>query len=127
MKLRLLDNSIRMRLTRTEVRRIENDDIVRGSVQFPAEAHFDYVLESSPACVAATARLENNVLTVCLPETAAHEWAKSDSVSIRAEQPLDSGPPLQVLIEKDFACLTPRAEEDESDLFPHPDEGAGVC
>ena len=28
---------------------------------------------------------------------------------------------LRILVEKDFACLQPRAHEDESDLFPNPD------
>ena len=36
------------------------------------------------------------------------------------EQVLDDGSTLKVLVEKDFACLTER-EEDESDMFPHPE------
>jgi hypothetical protein len=29
---------------------------------------------------------------------------------------------LQILVEKDFACLTPRKGEDDGDAFPNPNE-----
>jgi hypothetical protein len=124
MKLRVRDNSIRLRLTRSEVDRIATDGLVKARVPFSAGVSFDYVLESSRACVAAAAHLSNNVLTVSLPEDEAREWAVGDQVSIVAEQPLDDGQVLRILVEKDFACLAPRAGEDESDMFDHPNASA---
>jgi hypothetical protein len=35
------------------------------------------------------------------------------------------GADLNITLEKDFACLAPRAGEDESDNFPHPDAQRG--
>jgi hypothetical protein len=52
-------------------------------------------------------------------------WAASELVSIDGEQGLDDGSVLRILVEKDFACLAPRAGEDESDMFPHP--GSEPC
>ena len=55
------------------------------------------------------------------------QWADSEQVSIEAVQTIDDGSELKILVEKDFACLTPREGEDESDLFPHPEEGEANC
>ena len=119
-KLRVRDNSIRLRLTRGEVDRMAAEGLVKASVPFSAGVSFDYVLESSRACVDPSAFLSNNVLTVSLPEESTRRWASSDAVSISAEQALDDGQSLKILVEKDFACLAPRDGEDESDMFEHP-------
>lgn len=127
MKLRVLDNSIRLRLTRKEVDQVLNDALVKGRVAFAGSNTFDYVLESSPATVKSEAHISNNVLTVRVPEQAIHDWATSEQVSITAEQNLDGGGVLKILVEKDFACLAPREGEDESDMYPHPLEGHETC
>ena len=56
-------------------------------------------------------------------------WAKSDQISWAAEQALENGNSLAILIEKDFFCLKPRTHqsEDESDLFHNPNEKQGRC
>lgn len=127
MKLRVLDNSIRLRLTRSEVDAISVDGLVRGRVRFAGSNTFDYVLESSPATVKPEAHISNNVLTVRLPETDVSEWAGSERVSIKSEQLLDDGEQLKILVEKDFQCLAPRDDEDEADMFPHPDVDSKSC
>ncbi len=127
MKLRVLDNSIRLRLTRREVDAALDDGLVKGRVAFPGSNTFDYVLESSPATVKPEAHISNNVLTVRVPESEIRGWAASEQVSIGSEQILDDGAYLKILVEKDFACLAPRDGEDESDMFPHPREGQGDC
>ena len=127
MKLRIRDNSIRLRLTRTEVEAVRNDGLVRGHVQFAGSNAFDYVLESSPATVRPEAHVSNNVLTVRVPQLDIRQWAESENVSIESEQNLDDGGHLKILVEKDFACLAPRAGEDESDMFPNPDSGNESC
>ena len=47
----------------------------------------------------------------------------SEQVSIEADEALDDGDSLKILVEKDFACLAPREGEDETDMYPHPLEG----
>lgn len=127
MKLRIRDNSIRLRLTQSEVETIKNDDLVRGRVQFAGSSTFDYVLESSPATVTPEAHVSNNVLTVRVPQMDISQWAESDKVSILSEQNLGDGGHLKILVEKDFTCLAPRDGEDESDMFPNPDAGSESC
>lgn len=120
MKLRILDNSIRLRLTRSEVDTLSAEGIVAGGTAFPGGREFRYVLESSPASVSPAAFFSERVITVRLPEDAVRAWASSDEVSIAGEQRLDEGAVLDLLVEKDFRCLTGREGEDESDMFEHP-------
>lgn len=127
MKLRVLDNSIRLRLTRSEVETVNEHGLVRGSVRFAGSNTFDYVLESSPATVKPEAHISNNVLTVRLPELDVRHWAGSEQVSIQSEQLLDDGDQLRILVEKDFQCLAPREGEDESDMYPHPEVDSKKC
>ncbi|MDH3440749.1 MAG: hypothetical protein OEM63_08365 [Gammaproteobacteria bacterium] len=127
MKLRVLDNSIRLRLTRSEVDAVNDTGVVRGRVRFAGSNTFDYVLESSPATVKPEAHISNNVLTVRLPEMDVGQWAGSEQVSIMSEQLLGNGEQLKILVEKDFHCLAPREGEDESDMFPHPEVDSKTC
>lgn len=123
MKLRIRDNSIRLRLTQSEVDAIGSVGEIRARVSFPGGEAFDYVLESSDATPAATARFSDGALTVCLPRSEVQSWATTEQVSIAGEEMLANGAPLKILVEKDFACLSPREGEDESDMFPHPQQG----
>ncbi len=125
MKLRIRDNSIRVRLTRGEVDSLRDNGLVAASTGFPGGREFRYLVESSPASVNAAAFYSDNVVTIRLPETTVLAWANSEQVSIAGEQRLDDGELLSILVEKDFACLAPREGEDESDMHPHPEAESG--
>lgn len=127
MKLRIKDNSVRLRLTRGEVDELRDSGIVSAKTGFPGGRSFQYRVESSPASVNPAALFSDNALTVRLPETAVLAWATTEQVSLPGEQVLDDGAMLQILVEKDFACLAPREGEDESDMYPHPDADADSC
>ena len=119
MKLRIFGNSIRLRLSQTEVERLHTTGKVEECVSFGKSA-LTYTLESS-GISEITASFENNRLVVSVPAGAARQWAASDEISLKAEKPLNPGESLKILIEKDFKCLTPR-DEDESDNFPNPNK-----
>lgn len=121
MKLRIKDNSIRLRLTRTEVDELRDSGIVASTTDFPRGRSLGYRVESSPASVSPAAFFADGVVTVRLPESAVQSWANTEQVSMPGEQALDDGGTLKVLVEKDFACLTEREDEDESDMYPHPE------
>ena len=120
MKLRIRDNSIRLRLTRGEVDQLRDEGLVQAIAPFPGGREFRYEVESSPASVNPAAFLSDNKVTVRLPELAVGAWAASEQVSIAGEQQHENGEQLSILVEKDFACLAPREGEDESDMYPHP-------
>lgn len=127
MKIRIRDNSVRLRLSRGEVEAINASGVVTSTTGFPGSREFRYSLESSPASVTPAAFYSDNEIRVRLPETVVHAWATTEQVSIEGEQVLDDGNKLSILVEKDFACLAPRAGEDESDMYPHPNAGEADC
>ena len=127
LKLRLQYNSIRLRLTRTEVDCVQRDGRVAAAVFFPDGARLEYSLEASAAIAEAEARFADGRLVVSVPAQALRQWASTEQVSIPASQTLGDGDELAILVEKDFACLTPREGEDESDMFPNPLQGQENC
>ena len=127
MKLRLRDNTIRLRLTRPEVETMQTDGRVTSRVPFGGGVELEYCLERSEEARAATAEFDGSRLNVIVPAGDVSEWAATEQVSIAAEQPVGDGVSLKILVEKDFACLSPREDEDESDMFPHPLEGRDTC
>ena len=109
-----------------EVTALQQNGVVRSCTQFPGGRELHYALESSPASVTLAAFYSENQITVRVPESTALAWASTNQVSIKSEQRLDDGTELSILVEKDFACLAPR-DEDESDMFPHPGAAQGEC
>jgi len=125
MKLRVKNNSVRLRLTQTELTRFAAGGRVEEAIEFGLEPrqHFIYALETTADVETVSAAFENSRITVFVPKARAEEWTRTGQVGIEAEQPVGRGKTLRLLIEKDFACLEPRAGEDERDAFPHPSEG----
>lgn len=120
MKLRLLDDSIRLRLSQAEVQTAEQDGSVEARTRFPGGQALIVALESSDAS-AASASFEGNRLVVGLPAHEIEQWANDDAaVSMHGQVALADGSQLTVLVEKDFRCITPREGEDQTDLFPNP-------
>ncbi len=60
-----------------------------------------------------------------LPKALAKTWVETEEVGFEANQPLENGESLYILVEKDFQCLTARPNEDESDNYAHPAVEAG--
>ena len=121
MKLRLRHNSIRLRLSQSEVTRFLETGSVEESIVFGTqESSFKYRLISAQV-ETVCARIENNCISVVVPANIAKKWASGISIGIEHSHPLDEQSSLRILIEKDFACMEPRAVEEDVDAFPHPD------
>lgn len=118
MKLRLHENTIRVRLNRTEVAQFAEVGRVEDAVDFGGGS-LAYVLEASPHVGAPRATLVDTVIRIELPAQDAGEWARTDRIGISGEQALDSNKRLSILVEKDFQCLHDASETDP-DAFPNP-------
>jgi hypothetical protein len=127
LKLRIRDNSIRLRLSQSEVEQVGESGRVAGNVKFGGGSRFEYALHSSTESGDCKATISSNRLTVSVPESAINRWSNSEDVSISAQQPLGDEGHLSILIEKDFTCLAPREGEDESDMYPHPESAKADC
>ncbi len=126
MKIRIKDNSIRLRLTQSEVAKYEATGSVEALIQFGIGNVLHYnLLKSDHQHVSAT--FNNNTIEVSIPHQLAHQWASTDEVGIEYLMPIDTDNHLRILVEKDFKCLTVRTNEDETDAFPHPNEHQLAC
>jgi hypothetical protein len=118
MKLRIRGDSLRLRLTRGEVRRLRETGSVVETIHFGAsELHYELRSVDVDTPVAS---FDGARIVVSLPRAAADAWADGDEVGIAVELG-----PLSLLIEKDFRCLAPREGEDDGDAFPHPGGESG--
>lgn len=122
MKLRIKGNSVRLRLTQREVAELAATGNVEDRIEFGAEPSqsLTYAVIAESLAEKVSAKFEDGRVSIIIPRAAAEKWAASEENGISAEQDLSTGKTLRIAVEKDFACLTPRAGEDESDSFPHP-------
>ncbi len=121
MKLRILDDSIRLRLDRDEVTRLGDGNAVEAVTHFPGGAELRYRLAAGAKD---TAKYLGGTISVTLAAAATRHWAATDSeVSVRASLPIDGGM-LTILVEKDFECLAPRDGESQSNRFHNPNARA---
>ncbi|MBS0580405.1 MAG: hypothetical protein JSR36_14210 [Proteobacteria bacterium] len=126
MKLRIKGASLRLRLTQAEVRALAAEGQVEEQVPFAGNARFTYRLSRDAGVASLEARFSGGVLAVRIPEAQARHWCTSEDVTLSASEAVGADT-LRITVEKDFACLAPRSDEDESDNFPHPQAGAKTC
>jgi len=126
MKLRIRQNTIRLRLKRAEVDQIASGKSVIEETHFP-DSVLTYRLDVSNDDKFSTS-FSDGSLVIGVPVSEITQWAKTDQVSIVAEQALADSGTLSLLIEKDFSCLAPghhRPDDDDDDTYPHPDADSG--
>jgi hypothetical protein len=124
MKLRIKGNSLRLRVSRSEVASLMAGDRLEETIHFApeADATFCYALQIVPTMKAPTVRYTANRVAILLPVDQAHVWGETDQVGIAEEISLGNQGSLGLLIEKDFACLD-RSDEDNDDTYPNPNLG----
>ncbi len=118
MKIRILGNSIRLRLNKPEVKELCTHGKVTQKTHFK-DAVFYYAVELSSYHPSLTAEFDGIGIKLFLPETLASQWDKDDRVGFQATLKVKDGEELSLLLEKDFTCLVPRGE-DESENYPNP-------
>jgi hypothetical protein len=113
MKLRLHDNSLRLRLSQSEIARLRDTGKVEDLIVFQPGKELFYTIETG-AAQETTATFENAKIRVTLPASVAMQWIEGDQTGIEA-----STGTLRLLIEKDFQCLH-REPKPGEDAFPNP-------
>lgn len=116
MKLRTTKNSIRIRIRKSELKTLQNENKISEAINFGGGVALTYFLKVDSSVERLTADFNNNKLVVSIPKNQADEWFQTELVGLEIENPLDNDEQLHILIEKDFPCLD-RPEEDKSDTF----------
>lgn len=115
-------NSIRLRLSQSEVTNLAEKGLVEEKTDFPNGQNFTYALSAMTETDNLLAEFLNGKIEIKIPKEIAENWANSNEVGIYGTHEN-----IQIAVEKDFKCLTIREGEDESDSFPHPREKEINC
>ncbi|NNE76398.1 MAG: hypothetical protein HKN31_04930 [Pricia sp.] len=118
MKIRIKGNSIRIRITKSEVSHFCNVGFVEEKTNFNT-AVFTYAISKEEGLESFVATFLENTITFKLPEKMVMNWDTNEKVGFQSEMTLHNGEKLSLLLEKDFTCLENR-EEDQSDNYPNP-------
>ena len=115
MKLRIKGNSIRLRLSKSEVETLAWDGIVKEEISI-GDTSFIYQLTKNESNDL-KAHFQNNTLTIQIPEEFANKWPVNNIVGIDNKD-IDSSS-LHILVEKDFKCID-NTDEDQTDNYENP-------
>jgi hypothetical protein len=123
MKIRIKGNSIRLRLTKTEVSQFAESGVLAETTQMMG-GELVYTLRASSDVETLAAEWKSpNQIQFLMSVDLANEWTQSETVGHQHQLQLPNGAELFLLIEKDFVCLD-NTFEDQSDNYPNPN---AVC
>ncbi|MBS1533060.1 MAG: hypothetical protein JSU01_22355 [Bacteroidetes bacterium] len=111
MKVRIKGNSLRYRLSMSDVAKFGRDGFIEEAVDF-GKSQLTYALQKAPV-QHLEAEFMNNKIVIFMPYSWSEEWVNTDRVGF------DQKGPLYLLVEKDFQCIDNDAE-DQSDNYPNP-------
>src|SRR5262245_6247604 len=107
MKLRIRGNSVRIRVSKTELAQIADAGAAEDSVRFSPSSELRYRVEVKPSGPV-EADFRTSLLRVVVPQARMQQWLQPDEVAIEEGQAIGGGATLRILLEKDYTCLAPR-------------------
>jgi hypothetical protein len=127
MKVRVKGNSLRFRVAQSELAKLLAGERIEQTIYFsPAEdSRLTYVLEHKSSSSSTTLRYQPHEVAIVLSTADLKAWGESIQVGIYAAADLGAHGVLDLLVEKDFACLD-LSDAENIDTFPNPNAGA-VC
>jgi hypothetical protein len=112
MKIRIKGNSLRYRLTKSDVNSLAGEGYIQEQTNFLGQS-LTYAIKTSEGNTL-KAEYINNVITLFIPGFMITDLSNTDKVGFEEKEG-----PLYLLVEKDFTCLD-NVEEDQSDNYPNP-------
>ena len=112
MKIRIKDNSVRFRLTQSEVALLGKTGSVSCTTEF-VNRPLVYTIEST-SDIEMSVSFDENQIILKMPDEQIKEWVSTDRVGFDGQSGL-----VKILIEKDFVCID-NSLEDQSDNYPNP-------
>ncbi len=118
MKIRIKGDSVRFRLTQTEVKSLSTNGEIYDNTNFGSQV-FSYGVTLKSNTDQLRISFENNRVTLEMPETTGKVWFENDIITYDHTIKTTFGNELYLLLEKDFTCLD-NTIEDQSDNYPNP-------
>jgi hypothetical protein len=104
MKLRIDHQSIRLRLSEADLEKLHKQGFVAETLHLP-QGSLTFKLLMTNTCNTLTAFLDEESITVEMPDNLANHWIQTDEIGLYETIPLtQKGLSLKILIEKDFPC-----------------------
>lgn len=118
MKIRIKGNSIRIRLSKSEVALFAKEGYLEEKTDFGNNT-LSYAVKSREG-ETMSAQLNDNAITLMVPQHLLQQWASTNLVSLEYNLPVNNENNLYLLLEKDFKCIDAVVTEDQSDYFENP-------
>ena len=112
MKIRIKGNSVRYRLTKSEIAKLWSIGLLEERVEFLNKSLVYAIAITKEGNL--SANFINNKILVRMPRVMIDELNNTDTVGFS-----DSMGPVFILVEKDFVCID-NTTEDQSDNYPNP-------
>jgi hypothetical protein len=113
MKIRIKSNSLRYRLTRSDIASLAQVGYLEDKVKFP-EQTLMYALKIIDGDAQLSSSFKNDTITLFMPKSMISELIDTDRIGFE-----NNDGQLHLLVEKDFTCLE-NVAEDQSDNYPNP-------
>jgi hypothetical protein len=121
MKLRIRGNSVRIRVSKPELDAIADTGSAEDKIQFAPANELRYRVDVKEGGDL-EAEFAASLIRVIVPKREVERWLAPEEVSIEGRQAIGDGTHLRILVEKDYTCLAPRGDEDDSELFANPEK-----
>lgn len=116
MKIRIKGNSIRLRLTKTDVQDLKQQGFVEETTSIGTQEVFKYALKVDAEKPQLSASFNDNKITVYLSEKEAATITDTQEITVKGSQKNGEENELFLLVEKDLECLD-STSEDQSDMY----------
>lgn len=118
MKIRIKGNSVRLRLTKSEVEQFCAEGNYGESTVFNNQT-FTYALVAKEGVDVLETDYMGNTITVYIPMEAKETWYSSNRIGYSNVMNPGTEREFTILVEKDFVCMD-ETIEDQSDNYPNP-------
>lgn len=119
MKIRILGDTLRLRLKKSEIDEFAKNGKIKNSISFGNDNKLQYILQVSIDSEI-SASFINNEIIIAIPKDVAKKWIETDLITLKNNI---STPNL--IIEKDFKCTSKdclETENQKNDSYRNPNK-----
>ena len=120
MKIRIKGNSIRLRLSKTDVAKLGTTGWLEEQTSF-GKNKFAYALKAVDNGNELSASFDDGTITMFIPKILIKDWPVNNIVGFDSTLKLTETDSLYLLVEKDFACID-ETVEDQTDNYENPNK-----
>ena len=102
MKLRLEKETVKLRLSPVEIRKLKSEKVIVEKISITKENGFSYSIQLDDHIETCRMDFKDNSLEVSIPNTLADKWMNSNQVAIKETIETDSGETIVLVIEEDL-------------------------